>query len=220
MEKGEIALVNIFSENAVGALEAQPKWIMVPPNSTLCYASELVSVIVVKDQKIEVDGTEHEESNSHTINIKVGFDDRRTFYSACIGVQVHVEDVTTIANICFDLKDGAKIYKKLIMMAGIAYEFEKNFATIQEVTIASRNINLLVARVKSDDMKSGCQLWDNISVISCSRVTSWNPVRSCYFQNENHMEVHNALEAEISDIRNGFPLVLAPDIQDNKGEGT
>ncbi|KAL6228021.1 hypothetical protein ACLB2K_001975 [Fragaria x ananassa] len=169
MKKGEIALVIIFSENAVGALEAQPKWIMVPPNSTLCYASELVSVIVVKDQKIEVDGTEHEESNSHTINIKVGFDDRRTFYSACIGVQVHVEDVTTIASICFDLKDGAKIYKKLIMMAGIAYEFEKNFATIQE--------------------------------------------------NENHMEVHNALEAEISDIGNGFPLVLAPDIQDNKGEG-
>ncbi|KAL6125204.1 hypothetical protein ACLB2K_073263 [Fragaria x ananassa] len=33
------------------------------------------------------------------------------------------------------------------------------------------------------------------------------------------MEVHNALEAEISDIGNGFPLVLAPDIQDNKGEG-
>ncbi|KAL6185009.1 hypothetical protein ACLB2K_041144 [Fragaria x ananassa] len=101
----------------------------------------------------------------------------------------------------------------------IAYEFEKNFATIHEVTVVSRNINLLAARVKSDDTKSGCQLWDNISVISCSRVTSWNLVLSCYFQNENHMEVHNALEAEISDVGNGFPLVLAPDIQDNKREG-
>ncbi|KAL6176362.1 hypothetical protein ACLB2K_052996 [Fragaria x ananassa] len=137
--------------------------------TVLQYGARTLNEGGFQDQKIEVDGTEHEESNSHTINIKVGFDDRRTFYSACIGVQVLVEDVTTIASICFDLKDGAKIYKKLIMMAGIAYEFEKNFATIQE--------------------------------------------------NENHMEVHNALEAEISDIGNGFPLVLAPDIQDNKGEG-
>ncbi|KAL6218676.1 hypothetical protein ACLB2K_011886 [Fragaria x ananassa] len=105
MRKGEIALLIMFSEYAVGALEAWPALIVVPPHSTLLYVVEPVFVIVVKDKKFEVASKEKEGGvSSNTIRIMAGIDDGKTFdfhQSAYVGVQVHVEDrLIEMSNTC------------------------------------------------------------------------------------------------------------------------
>ena len=105
MRKGEIALLIMFSEYAVGALEAWSALIVVPPHSTLLYVVEPVFVIVVKDKKFEVASKEKEGGvSSNTIRIMAGIDDDKTFdfhQSAYVGVQVHVEDqLIEMSNTC------------------------------------------------------------------------------------------------------------------------
>nr|XP_011462449.1 PREDICTED: peptidyl-prolyl cis-trans isomerase FKBP65-like isoform X2 [Fragaria vesca subsp. vesca] len=128
MRKGEIALVIMFSEYAMGALEAWPALIVVPPHSTFFYVVEPVFVIVVKDKKFEVANKEKEGGSSDTIYIMAGIDDGKTFdlhQSAYIGVQVHVKDqIIEMSNTC----GGNVNVQEMYDVVGVIEDFHKQVA--------------------------------------------------------------------------------------------
>ncbi|XP_050370939.1 uncharacterized protein LOC126788949 [Argentina anserina] len=92
MKKGEITLLFIISEYAIGVLEDQMELVVVPSNSTSCKI-ELAVVLLPNTRKLRLLEKNRGE-NSPSMNIMAGSNNGRTFefyQSAYISIQVHVE---------------------------------------------------------------------------------------------------------------------------------
>ncbi|XP_024157656.1 pentatricopeptide repeat-containing protein At4g20770 [Rosa chinensis] len=129
----------------------------------------------------------------HALTVKLGFEGDLHLNNSLLDMYAKSADMKSAEKVFASIPEVSVVsWNVMITGYGLIFQSQKAIEYLRrmqswgfepdEVTY----INLLAACVKSGDIKSGRQMFDNIS---CPNVISWNAILSGYFQNEDHTEV-------------------------------
>lgn len=129
----------------------------------------------------------------HGLTVKLGFEGDLHLNNSLLDMYAKSADMNSAEKVFANIPVVSVVsWNVMITGYGLIYQSQKAFEYLQRMQSCGFEpdevtyINLLAACVKSGDIKSGRQMFDNIS---CPNVISWNAILSGYFQNEDYKEV-------------------------------
>lgn len=129
----------------------------------------------------------------HGLTVKLGFEGDLHLNNSLLDMYAKCADMNSAEKVFANIPVVSVVsWNVMITGYGLIYQSQKALEYLQRMQSCGFEpdevtyINLLVACVKSGDIKSGRQMFDNIS---CPNVISWNAILSGYFQNEDYKEV-------------------------------
>lgn len=129
----------------------------------------------------------------HGLTVKLGFEGDLHLNNSLLDMYAKSADMNSAEKVFANIPVVSVVsWNVMITGYGLIYQSQKALEYLQRMQSCGFEpdevtyINLLSACVKSGDIKSGRQMFDNIS---CPNVISWNAILSGYFQNEDYKEV-------------------------------
>lgn len=129
----------------------------------------------------------------HGLTVKLGFEGDLHLNNSLLDMYAKSADMNSAEKVFANIPVVSVVsWNVMITGYGLIYQSQKALEYLQRMQSCGFEpdevtyINLLAACVKSGDIKSGRQMFDNIS---CPNVISWNAILSGYFQNEDYKEV-------------------------------
>lgn len=129
----------------------------------------------------------------HGLTVKLGFEGDLHLNNSLLDMYAKSADMNSAEKVFANIPVVSVVsWNVMITGYGLIYQSQKALEYLQRMQSCGFEpdevtyINLLSACVKSGDIKSGRQMFDNIS---CPNVISWNAILSGYLQNEDYKEV-------------------------------
>lgn len=129
----------------------------------------------------------------HGLTVKLGFEGDLHLNNSLLDMYAKSADMNSAEKVFANIPVVSVVsWNVMITGYGQIYQSQKALEYLQRMQSCGFEpdevtyVNLLAACVKSGDIKSGRQMFDNIS---CPNVISWNAILSGYFQNEDYKEV-------------------------------